>query len=88
MSRAVSTTNVTSDAAASLQARGERLSEDISEKVPQTRAKNVSAETSDASVLWVDWDDPGDPMNPKKWVVQNFFFFCPIGNNLKPDILF
>ena len=79
MSRAVSTTNVTSDAGASLQR--ERLSEDTTEKVPQTREEqNISAETSDASVLWVDWDDPGDPMNPKKWVVQ--LLFCPIGNNL------
>ena len=71
MSRAASKTNTTSGAAASLQ--GERLSEDTSEKVPQTRAENVSSETSDASVLWVDWDNPGDPMNPKKWVVRLLF---------------
>ena len=79
MSRAVSTTNIpptthksaTSDADASL--RGERLSEDTTEKVPQIRTENVSAETSDADVLWVDWDNPGDPMNPKKWVVRPLF---------------
>ena len=73
MSRALPTTNIlpptthksaTSDAAASL--HGERLSEDTTEKVPQTRTENVSGETSDANVLWVDWDSPGDPMNPKK----------------------
>jgi hypothetical protein len=72
MSRAVPTTNIpptthksaTSDAAASLQ--GERLSEDTTEKVPQTKTENVSGETSDANVMWVDWDNPEDPMNPKK----------------------
>ena len=70
MSRAASTT-ITTSGATSLQ--GERLSEDTTEKVPQTRTENVSSETSDASVLWVDWDDPGDPMNPKKWVVRLLF---------------
>ena len=75
MSRAGSKTNLpsttthtsaTSDAAAPL--RGERLSEleDITEKVPQKITENVSEETADANVLWVDWDGPEDPMNPKK----------------------
>lgn len=78
MSRAGSTTNLpiaqnssTSDAAARLHV--ERLSEDTTEKVTQTRTENVSEETSDANVLWVDWDGPGDPMNPKKWVVRLLF---------------
>ena len=70
MSRAGSTTNLPpitheSSTAASLQ----RLSDDAShatEKTPQTRTENISEETSDANVLWVDWDGPGDPMNPKK----------------------
>jgi hypothetical protein len=75
MSRAGSTTNLplssTSDAVAPLQVRGERLSKDATEKVPQTTTENVSEETSDdANTLWVDWDEPGDPMNPKKWVVR------------------
>ena len=67
MSRAGSTTNThkpTSDATAPLQ--GERLSEDNTEKIPQTRTENVREDTSDADILWVDWDGPGDPMNPKK----------------------
>ena len=41
----------------------------------QTRPKNVSEDTliSDANVLWVDWDGPADPMNPKKWVMSLLF---------------
>lgn len=68
MSRAGSTT--------SLPTAHKRPSEDTNEKVPHTRTENVTAETSDAShanVLWVDWDGPGDPMNPKKWVVRLLF---------------
>jgi hypothetical protein len=53
--------------------QGEHLSKDTTEKVPQTRTENVSEETSDANVLWVDWDGPEDPMNPKKWVVRLLF---------------
>lgn len=30
-------------------------------------------ETSDDTVLWVDWDGPGDPKNPEKWVVRLIF---------------
>ena len=63
--------SATSDPAAPLQ--GERLSEVTTEKVPQTRTENVSEETCDANILWVDWDGPGDPMNPKKWVVRLLF---------------
>ena len=82
MSKAGTMTNVppsvhksaTLDTAAPLQ--GERLSDDASEKVPQTGTGNVSEETSDANVLWVDWDSPGDPMNPKKWVVRLLFARC------------
>lgn len=61
MSTAGSTSNLppTTDAVAPRQS--ERLPEDVSE------------ETSDADVLWVDWDGPGDPMNPKKWVVRLLF---------------
>ena len=78
MSSAGSTTNLpplahessSSDAAGPLQ--GERLPEDIIEKV----SENVSEETSDANVMWVDWDGPEDPMNPKKYVVQ--LLFCPM----------
>lgn len=61
----------TSDVAASLQ--GGRLSEDTAEKSPIPRTANVNQETSsDASVLWVDWDGPNDPMNPKKWAVRPY----------------
>ena len=92
MSRAGSTTNLspitqlsTSNAAASLQGPGKRLSEDTTEKIPQqTTAENVSTETSDGNVLWVDWDGPGDPVNPKKWVVR-LPFFCLIG---KYDLIY
>ena len=50
--------------------QSERLSEDTTEKVSKTKTENVTPETSDANVLWVDWDGPEDPMNPKKWVVR------------------
>jgi hypothetical protein len=71
MSRAGSTTNLppvssTSDA--------ERLSDDTTEKGSQPRTENVSQDTSDANVLWVDWDGPGDPMNPKKSVARLLSF--------------
>lgn len=38
------------------------------EKAPhkKTGTETVSEETSDTNVMWVDWDGPGDPMNPKK----------------------
>ena len=72
MSRAGSTTNLPhSDVVAPLQGE-RRLSDDATEKVPQTRTENTSEETSEANVLWVDWDGPGDPMNPKKYVVPLF----------------
>lgn len=67
MSKAGSTTNLppiaheplTSEPVASL--RGERRLSD--EKVLQTGTENIS---DDANVLRVNWDGPGDPMNPKK----------------------
>ena len=68
----------TSNATASHQ--GGRLSKDATEKHPQARTENVSEETSDANVLWVDWDGPGDPMNPKKWAVR--LLFSPIDDVL------
>lgn len=77
MSRGLSTTNLpptvhkseTSDTAAQL--KGERLSEDTASE--QTRSENASEETSDSNILWVNWDGPGDPMNPKRWVVRLLF---------------
>ena len=63
----------TSNATASHQ--GGRLSEDPTEtlKYPKARTENLSKETSEGDVLWVDWEGPGDPMNPKKWAVQILF---------------
>jgi hypothetical protein len=52
-------------------AQGERLSEETIEESPEPRTVNVSEETSD--MLWVDWDGPNDPMNPKKWVMRPLF---------------
>jgi hypothetical protein len=69
----------TSDATAQNTLQGERLFEDsaASEKVPQTLARTeiIREETTvdDNDVLWVDWDGPTDPMNPKKWVVRLLF---------------
>lgn len=55
-------------------APGERLSEDTTgtERLGVLQTK-PEEETSDANVLWVDWDGPGDPMNPKKFVVRLLF---------------
>ena len=84
MSRAGSTTNLpsstthnsmASDAAAPLQS--ERLSDGTIDKLPRTRtdSENVRQETpvDNANVLWVDWDGPEDPMNPKKLVARLLF---------------
>ena len=46
--------------------QGEHPLEDTAEKSPLQRIVNVNKETSDVDVLWVDWDGPKDPMNPKK----------------------
>ena len=81
MSRAGSTTNLPhSDVVAPLQGE-RRLSDDATEKVPQTRTENTSEETSEANVLWVDWDGPGDPMNPKKYVVPLFLVQLQLVND-------
>ena len=40
----------------------------ITEKSPEPGIVNViQKEASEADILWVDWDGPKDPMNPKKW---------------------
>ena len=39
----------------------------ITEKSPEPGIVNViQKEASEADILWVDWDGPKDPMNPKK----------------------
>jgi hypothetical protein len=70
------TSDSSSDALAPAPLQGERLLED---KVPKTGTENVSEQTSDDKVMRVNWDGPGDPMNPKKFVQ---LLFCQIGNNL------
>lgn len=71
-------------------AQGERLSEETIEESPEPRTVNVSEETSD--MLWVDWDGPNDPMNPKNWtyrrkwaatlVVSSFTFISPVSSSM------
>ena len=71
--------SVASDGATPLQ--GERLFEDTAEKVPQKSTEIIREETTvdDANdVLWVDWDGPTDPMNPKKWVMPVRLLFVTI----------
>ncbi|KAF8154426.1 MFS polyamine transporter [Crassisporium funariophilum] len=80
----------TSDAAATLP--GERLSEDANEESTQKRTTNVSAEEADSDILWVDWDGPKDPLNPKNWtyrkkwaatlVVSSFTFISPVSSSM------
>ena len=63
------TGNVSEETFSAIPLQGERLSEDTSEKDPKTRTGSVSKETTvddSNDVLWVDWDGPTDPMNPKK----------------------
>lgn len=47
---------------------GERLPED-----PTLRSQDQSESQAEmeSKVLWIDWDGPGDPQNPKKYVVAH-----------------
>ena len=73
MSRTGSTTNLppphtaTSEVAASLE--GEHLSEYTADNCPTPRTNVSEVEDgtdADSDVLWLGWDGPDDPMNPKK----------------------
>ena len=46
--------------------QGEHPLEHAAEKSLLPITVTVNKETSDVDVLWVDWDGPKDPMNPKK----------------------
>lgn len=52
---------------------GEKLPEDTEDaqlepphEVEESSAEGRESADSDSDVLWVDWDGPEDPMNPKK----------------------
>ncbi|KAF8960753.1 MFS polyamine transporter [Flammula alnicola] len=52
----------------------------------------MEAGEEDSDVLWVDWDGPTDPMNPKNWsykkkwaatiVVSSFTFISPVSSSM------
>lgn len=69
---------------------GEELPEDtedmrvkFSQEVEGGSVEGRESAESDSDVLWVDWDGPEDPMNPKKYVLIIFdqqnhsIFFVP-----------
>lgn len=54
---------------------GEKLREDTEDvevknprDVESSSVEGRESEESDADIMWVDWDGPNDPMNPKKYV--------------------
>lgn len=47
---------------------GERHPEDATQTF-QTEDQFESQAEKESTVLWIDWDGPGDPQNPKKYVV-------------------
>jgi hypothetical protein len=66
---------------------GERLSEDAEDRAMETHEYDSKHEaegdangakdridadtTSEDDIMWVDWDGPGDPTNPKKCVIRS-----------------
>ncbi|KAF8800056.1 MFS polyamine transporter [Phlegmacium glaucopus] len=71
---------------------GERHSEDNDENSPNPKTENASEKTSESDILWVDWDGPEDPLNPKNWpyrqkwaatiVVSSFTFISPVSSSM------
>ncbi|KDR79428.1 hypothetical protein GALMADRAFT_117698 [Galerina marginata CBS 339.88] len=84
---------------------GEKLPEDADEKTAEERVYDAEtgrrvdkgeqerkAEGEDDNVLWVDWDGPKDPLNPKNWsyrrkwaatiVVSSFTFISPVSSSM------
>ncbi|KAF8964568.1 MFS polyamine transporter [Flammula alnicola] len=72
----------------------ERLYAVTSDRVNEsaTRGEEMEAGGEDSDVLWVDWDGPTDPMNPKNWsykkkwaatiVVSSFTFISPVSSSM------
>ncbi|KAF9560805.1 MFS polyamine transporter [Agrocybe pediades] len=69
--------------------------EDIDEQPEQERKKvevEIEKAQKDEDVLWVDWEGPNDPLNPKNWsykkkwaatiVVSSFTFISPISSSM------
>jgi hypothetical protein len=78
---------------------GEELPEDTEDaqftlphETEESSVEGRQSEDSDSDVLWVDWDGPEDPMNPKNWsyrkkwaatlVVSSFTFISPISSSM------
>ncbi|KAF8178937.1 MFS polyamine transporter [Pholiota molesta] len=87
---------------------GERLSEDAEDRAMETHEYDSKREaegdangakdridadtTSEDDIMWVDWDGPGDPTNPKNWpyrkkwaatlVVSSFTFISPVSSSM------
>ncbi|KDR79426.1 hypothetical protein GALMADRAFT_243502 [Galerina marginata CBS 339.88] len=86
--------SVRSDSAPTLP--GERLPEDADDETPKSRMSAAEEEATikeeDSNVVWVDWDGPKDPLNPKNWsyrqkwaatlVVSSFTFISPVSSSM------
>ncbi|KAJ3505032.1 hypothetical protein NLJ89_g7631 [Agrocybe chaxingu] len=77
---------------------GERLPEDANDKSTKEGAYGVPGRNSEegegeeGDILWVDWEGPNDPLNPKNWsykkkwaatlVVSSFTFISPVSSSM------
>jgi len=52
-----------------------RSGDTTAETGPKAKIASVSEKRPDSDTLWVDWDGPQDPVNPKKWVID--LKLCP-----------
>ncbi|KAF9448084.1 MFS polyamine transporter [Macrolepiota fuliginosa MF-IS2] len=70
---------------------GERLPEDANQAT-HNKNNRGSYEEPDSDVLWVDWEGPDDPSNPKNWayrkkwaatvIVSLFTFISPVSSSM------
>jgi len=54
---------------------GERLSEDACDR-EYVSGDSEESSTSNGDTLWVDWEGPNDPLNPKKYVLGGLVDQC------------
>ena len=54
---------------------GERLSEDAGDR-EDVSGDSEESSTSNGDTLWVDWEGPNDPLNPKKYVLGELVDQC------------
>ncbi|KJA21691.1 hypothetical protein HYPSUDRAFT_77725 [Hypholoma sublateritium FD-334 SS-4] len=78
---------------------GERLLDEVGDKNSSRREKGrrkdgggITPEDNDNHTLWVDWEGPDDPENPKNWtykqrwlitfIISSFTFISPVSSSM------